>query len=295
VVGLLAYGWFDTSFQPPRKTVAEISGDPIKLADLVPYSALESFDAGGRISPSAGLNSKIRDTVVRSYASELGVEVTAEEIDDVVISQFDAIPPGASEPADTLSEAGRIALGAFLGAFQVTENDYREWLAGRIYVSELQSHFSDAAPQAAEQVFVEWIVTASTVTAQAAVDRIIAGEEFADVADDLTDDLTIARVGSGPGGVVGWVPQGAIEELDSILFAEDLVQDELIGPLVTGFGSIVLRVTDGPSEQPVDPDMRESLAANAFQSWLDAKVQEAVREQRGLTLDDAEWVIDQIL
>lgn len=290
VVALLGYGWFDTSFQPPRKTIAEVSGESIKLADIVPYSALEAFDAGGTLNPETGLNSLIRDTVVRTYASEFGVEVTGEEIDSAIISRFEALPADASEPVDALTDDGRAALDSFLGVFNVSEDDYRQWLAGRLYVSELQDHFNEVSPEIAEQVSVEWIITASTVTAQEAVDRITAGEEFATVADELTTESVI----SGPGGVVGWVPQGAIEELDTILFAEELVLNELIGPLVTSAGSVVLRVNDGPSEQPVDPVMRGFVAANAFQSWLNTKVLEAAVDSDGLTREDSQWVIDQI-
>jgi hypothetical protein len=291
VVALLAYGWFVSSFQPPRTTVAEISGSSLKLSDLVSYTALESFDAGGTLDPSTGLNSLIRDTVTKAYAAELGVEVTSDELDETIITRFDSIPPDASEPLDALTDTGRAALDVFLAAFSVSEDEYREWLAGRLYVSELQAHFNDIAPEVAEQVFVEWIVTASTVPAQEAVDRINAGEDFATVADELSAESVIAEAG----GVVGWVPEGAILELDSILFSDQLVLNELIGPLVTSAGSVVLRVTDGPSEQPLEPLMRGFLSANSLQSWLDEKVLEAVVESDGLSTDDVQWVIDQII
>jgi hypothetical protein len=290
VVLLLAYGWFSTAYQPPRKTIAEVAGQPIKLADLVPYTQLEATTSGS-LSPQAGLNSLIRDAMTRAYAPELGIEVTAAEIDASIIARFDAIPADASEPADSLSVAGLAAYDLFLDAFNLTNDEYRQWLAGRFYTSELQEHFSSESPENAEQVFVEWIITASTVTAQTAVDRINAGEEFAIVADALTTETVI----SGAGGQVGWVPRGAIEELDSVLFSDELVLNELVGPLVTTAGSVVLRVSDGPSEQPVDPIMQGFVASNAFQSWLDAKVLEAIVESGGLSNDDAQWVIDQIL
>ena len=291
ILALLAYGWFSNFYQPPRRTIAEIGGDAIKLRNLVSYSTLESFDAAGTLNPGTGLNALIRDAVVRRNAPELGIEVTAEEIDASVITRFDSTPVDAPEPVDTLTTEGRGAFDGFLGTFNVSESDYRQWLTGRLYVSELQEHFNDKIPDNARQVSVEWIVTASTVTAQEALDRITAGEEFAAVADELSSD----RVVAGPGGLVGWVPRGAIEELDPILFSEELALNELIGPLVTSAGSIVLRVNDGPSEQPVTAVMRGFLATNALQNWLEAKVAEADVVTDGLSIDDAQWVIDQIL
>lgn len=291
VVTLLGYGWFETSFQPPRKTIAQISGEQIKLAEIVPYSALEAVAAGGTLSPEVGLNSFIRNALVRTYASELGIEVTDKEIEDAVISRFEPVLPDAPEPGNLLTETGRASLDSFLGAIRVNEDDYREWLAGTLYFNELANHFEAEAPEVEEQVFVEWIIGESTVTAQQAFDRIIAGEEFADVANDLTVEQMI----SGPGGVIGWVPKGAIEELDSVFFSEDLVLNDLIGPLITSAGSVVIRVTDGPSEQPVTPVMQNFLSVNAFQSWMDTKAVQSAFESEGLTLEDSQWVIDQIL
>jgi hypothetical protein len=290
VIGLLGYGWFSSAYQPPRTTIAEVSGLPIKLADLVPYTQLEATISGS-LNPQVGLTSLIRDAVIGAYAPELGVEVTATDIDAGIITRFDAIPLNASEPADSLSGTGQAAYDLFLGTSNLTEDEYRPWLGGRLYSSRLQEHFNSESPENAEQVFVEWIITASTVTAQKAVDRINAGEEFAVVADALSAETVI----SGADGQVGWVPRGAIEELDSILFADDLVLNELIGPFATTAGSVVLRVNDGPSEQPVDLSMRSRVASNAFQSWLDAKVLEAIVKSDGFSNDDAQWVIDQIL
>jgi hypothetical protein len=292
VIVLLAYGWFSSAYQPPRKTIAEVSGQPITLADLVPYTQLES-SISGYLNPQSSLNSLIRDAVTRAYAHELGVEVTATDIDATIITQFDAIPPDASVPADSLSETGMATYEQFLGTLNVTKDEYRPWLAGRLYASELQVYFESESPGIAEQVFLEWIITGSTVTGQQAIDRVNAGENFALVAEELNEE----KVVSNGEGQVGWVPRGVIQELDSILFADDLVLNELIGPLVTTAGSVVLRVKEGPSEQPVDATMRELASSSAFQSWLDAKVLDAIVDfdTNGLASDDAQWVIDQIL
>jgi hypothetical protein len=291
VIALLAYGWFSSAYQPPRRTVAEVSGQPVKLAALVPYTQLEWFSSGS-LDPQVSLNNLILDSVTQMYAPELGIEVTSTDIDASIITRFDAIPPDASVPADSLSDTGIGSYELFLASFNVTvsEDDYRQWLGGRLYINELQAYFNSQTPENADQVFVEWIITASTVTGQQAVDRIDAGEEFAVVADEITADTTISRAG----GQVGWVPRGAIKELDSILFADDLALNELIGPVITNAGSVVLRVTEGPSEQPVSAIMQGLVASNAFQSWLDEKVLEATLEFDGLSRDDAQWVIDQI-
>ena len=178
-----------------------------------------------------------------------------------------------------------------LTTFSITEADYREWLRGKMYLEKLQTHFIEAAPETAEQVFIEWIITPSSVTAQEAIDRHGAGEAFADLADELTGPTPF----SGEKGVVGWVPQGAFTELDPFLFSAEIELNTLIGPLTTSFGSMVVRVTDGPAEQPIEESMRSLLGGTNLQVWLDAQVVDAAIENLGLTVDDANWVIDQVI
>jgi len=290
VIGLLGYGWFDSSFQPPRKTVGTVSGSPIKLADLVPYTALDSFGTNGSLRPDSALNNRVRDIVIARTAGTIGVDVTDQDLTQNLIDRFEG-PVDASETLDALTETGRVALDLFLTTFSVAEADYRKWLRGRIYLGKLQTHFIETAPETAEQVFIEWIITTSSVTAQEAIDRHDAGEAFADLADELTGPTRF----SGEGGVVGWVPQGAFTELDPFLFGAEIALNVPIGPLTTSSGSMVVRVTDGPAEQPIEESMRSLLGGTNLQVWLDAQVVDAVVENLGLTVDDSNWVIDQII
>ncbi|MCH8848380.1 MAG: hypothetical protein IIC32_05335, partial [Chloroflexi bacterium] len=68
---------------------------------------------------------------------------------------------------------------------------------------------------------------------------------------------------------------------------------EPIGPLVTTVGSVVLLVSDGPSEQPLDDEMRDLLGQTEFQEWLNEQTLELVTLLE-LDFDDAQWVVDQL-
>ena len=292
LVLILGVGWFLSSFQPPRRTVATIAGNEIKLREVVAYTALATVRGSGTLRPDLALNDLVRDRVVSARAADLGVIVTDEEIDRSLAASFEPVPPGSTQPADTLTEAGRSSLDLFLSAIAVSEDQYRGWLAGNLYVIELQDFFRDQQPDVAEQVFVEWIVTASTNDGRTAIGRIVdEGEDFGTVADDLNTEFVLA----GPGGEVGWVPQGAIPELDPVLFGPELELNTVIGPLSTSLGSIILRVTDGPAEQPLSDLMREFVAADEFQDWLDDAVNVTLETPVSLSIGDFEWVIDQIV
>ena len=292
LVGLLAVGWFVSSFQPPRRVVAEIAGEPVRLRDVIAYTKLE-FLTSGQLAPATvatARNIYTRDHLLRLQAGDLGVTVTPAEVEEALALRFEPPAPPDVERSVVLTEAGRGFLQEFLDAVDVTVDDYRAWTEGQMLADALVQHFGDAEPESVEQVFVHWIIAANSVDAQTAADRIAGGEEFAAVAAELNIDRVIAD----EAGEVGWVPRGAFPEFDGLLFDPELEVGEPIGPLVTTVGSVVLLVSDGPSEQPLDPDNRELLGRTAFREWLDEQTVELV-SLLDFGFDDAEWVLDHLV
>ena len=290
LVGLLALGWYDSSFQPPRRVVAEIDGEPVRLRDVIAYTRLEFLTPGrlGATTVVAARNAYVRDRLLRLRAGELGVTVTPADVEEAIALQFEPPAPPDAERSTVLTEEGRRFLRLFLDDVRVAEDDYRAWREGQLLAEAFGHHFGDALPENIEQVFMHWIVAANSVDAQTALDRVAAGEEFGAVAADLSIDRLIADAD----GEIGWVPRGAFPEFDGVLFNPQLEVGELIGPLVTTIGSVILLVTDGPSEQPLDHDMRDVVGQTAFREWLEEQ-SEAV-ELIEFDIDDAEWVLDQL-
>ena len=294
LVGVLAVGWYVGSFQPPRRVIAEVNGEPVRVRDLVAYTRLEGFPTGfySTATVATARNSYIRDRILRLRASTLGVTVTAADVEESIAIRFEP-PPGPEEPrAVVLSEEGRELLAGFLDNenLDVREADYRSWIEGGLLVGAVSDHFAAELPEAVEQVFVHWIIASDSVNAQAAFDRVEAGEEFASVAADLNVELALA----GETGEVGWVPRGAFPEFDILLFDPDLELGGAIGPLVTTVGSIVIRVTDGPSEQPLEDEMRVLVSQSSLQEWMDGQTDELV-DVSDLSIDDALWVLDRVI
>lgn len=288
IVGLLALGWYVSSFQPPRSVVAEIDGEPVRLGDVVAYTKLVRLTTG-QLAPTTARNVYVRDSVLRLRAGELGVTVTAADVEETLALRFEPPAPPDVEPSVVLTEPGLEFLQEFLDAVDITDGDYRAWTEGQLLTAAFARHFADAQPESIEQVFVHWIVAATSVDAQTALDRIAGGQEFAAVAMDLSVDTVIAD----EAGEVGWVPRGAFPEFDTWLFDPELEVGEPIGPLVTTIGSVILLVTDGPSEQPLEDEMRDLLGQTEFQEWLDEQTLELVNLLE-LDLDDAQWVVDQL-
>ena len=286
---ILGFGWFFSSFQPPRRVVAVIGEETVQLRDLLPYVRLDAA-ATLTVQPQNALYNYIRDALFEQRGPSMGVTVSREEVDAAIAQMFElpASDPDAPLP-EVLGEEGRERFDDFLEGLDVTEADYRSWAKGQLAQVALQNMFETLQQAEQEQVNLEWIVAENSALGQEAVERIQGGEGFADVAADLNIELSIAD----ESGVVGWVPRGAFGELDDTIFAEDLEVGAAVGPLNTTLGSMVLRVTEGPSAQPLTDEMRSLIANAAFQLWLETLAAELVPELT-MSTDDANWVVNHL-
>ncbi len=288
LVAMLAVGWYMNQYRVPRKVVAEIDGVQYQLRDVLPYAMLDA-SVTGSFTPDQGLNNLLGDGIIERKGSEIGAVIEPGAVESTIVRRFEPSSEGEeAEPPAGLSEEGRESFESYLELFGVTEDDYRAWTAGQLRREAALEHFDIQAPETTEQVHVEWIVTTNVTDARDAVVRLEEGEEFAEVAGELNEDLFFADAE----GVVGWVPEGVLQsDVDSLLFAEGVEQGEVQGPNTTGLGTIVFRITDGPADQPLTGVMRELWAQNDFQEWIDAQ---AFGMLYYFTTDDAQWLVDQL-
>lgn len=288
LVAMLSVGWYFNSYRVPRKVVAEIEGVQYQLREVLPYTLLDA-SVTGSFAPDQGLNNLLGDGIIERKVDEIGGEIDLADVDADIVRQFELLPEGEeTEPPTSLSEDGSEAFERFLDIVGVGEDDYRAWLTGQLRRASALEYFSAEAPEMTEQVHVEWLVTQNVTTARGAVSRLEEGEEFADVAGELNEDFLF----SDAEGVVGWVPEGVLQsDVDGVLFAESIEQGEVQGPHTTALGTIVFRITDGPSDEPLTGVMRELWAQNDFQQWVDSQ---AVGLLYSFTADDAQWLVDQL-
>ena len=285
---MLAVGWYFNQYRVPRKVVAEIDGVQYQLRDVLPYALL---DAGvtGSFAPDQGLNNLLGDGIIERNIAEVGGDIELGAVEAEIARQYEeASGEEGAEPPTELSADGREAFENFLVFLGVDEEAYRAWLEGQLRRQAALEYFSDEAPETTEQIHVEWIITGTVTNARTAASRLEEGEEFAEVAEDLNEDFIF----SDAEGVVGWVPEGVLQaDVEGVLFAEGIEQGEVQGPHTTGLGTIVFRITDGPSDEPLTGIMRELWAQNEFQAWVDGQ---SVGLEYYFTSDDAQWLVDQL-
>ena len=288
LAAMLAAGWYFNSYQPPRKVVAEIDGVQYQLREALPYALLDAWVTGSFV-PEQGLNNMVGDGIIERRSAEIGADIDPAEVGEEIVRVFEPGLDPEADPPDDLSAEGRELFDEFLGSVGVDEDEYRTWIEGQLRRQSALEYFSAEAPETTEQIHVEWIVTQNVTTAREAMSRLEDGEEFADVAADLNEDVLFSDRETG---VLGWVPEGVLQsDVDAVLFAEGIEQGEVQGTHTTAIGTIVFRITDGPSDEPLTGVMRELWAQNDFQAWID---EQTVALQYYFTQDDARWLVDRL-
>ena len=148
-------------------------------------------------------------------------------------------------------------------------SQYEEIVTSLALEDKLREQLASTVPAEGEQVDLLILQTATRETAQAALDRINSGEEFQDVAQEVS-----VHTSKQVGGEFGWAPRGLLpKSIEDVVFAltgrSQVVQDNL--------GFFVFEVRD-KQPRPID----ESLKERVVQSQLNETIT-ATRTAAGVT------------
>jgi parvulin-like peptidyl-prolyl isomerase len=149
----------------------------------------------------------------------------------------------------------------------LSEAKYHQLIKAGLLLDKVRGHFADQVPTDAEQVNVSHIQTDTQDEAQAAVERLDAGEEFALVASEVsTDTFTAAN-----GGQLGWVLEGDLTsrygpELEAAAFS--LSPGDYSQPISSTFGFHVIIVNER-SLRPLDGFRLQAQQQQAYFEWLE--------------------------
>ncbi|MGB9592978.1 MAG: peptidylprolyl isomerase, partial [Anaerolineae bacterium] len=122
-----------------------------------------------------------------------------------------------------------------------------------------------SVPDAAEQVHARHILLASEQDAQAALRRIQAGEDFAKVAREMSQD----EITRADGGDLGFFPKGMLsvpKEIEDAAFA--LQPGQVSGIVRSPYGYHIIQVLERQAGRPLPPDVYQAMKQKAFDDWL---------------------------
>ncbi len=198
---------------------------------------------------------------IRQGAPRYVIEVTPDEIDEMLRD----IARGENE---TISESEFKAwYRNELNETKFSDTEYRELVRTSLLAYRLNAYLIERIPTVAEQVHLYIILLPSFEDTEAALTRIEDGEDFSELARELSLDEESAE----QGGDFGWWPQGALEpNLGWVAFHLEISQ--VSDPILIdeeGQQYVICMVTEKQSARDVEEDKLEVLKRVIFQVWLD--------------------------
>ena len=251
---------------PGEPLAAIVNGQPIPLADyqqlLAEYEAAlvgRGFDLdteeGQQMLAQASrqvLDVMIEQVLIEQAAAREKVTVTDGELDAVI--QRDIEEGGGAEK-----------FAAWLQANGWTEEDYRKRLRSQLLTSKMIERVTSSVPTTAEQVHARHILVATEAEAQSILNQLLAGADFATLAQQYSlDEATEVN-----GGDLGFFPRGMLlaPEVEDAAFS--LQPGQISGVIASQFGYHIVQVLERVPDYPLSEDALSALRDRAFRQWVD--------------------------
>ena len=262
VLGIALFGYYQTKIRPKGETVVQVGGRSFSLRYMerrLRYD-VRNGNTGYLANPSQAPNMLInevgREELMRQGAPEKGVDLSDAAI-DAEIRTREEVPDDADR--DTFAAA----YGEAVRSSGLSTQGYRDVIAADLAGQALQLKFQEEAPKAADQVRFRLISLAIEDEAKAALDRLRNGEDFAVVAQEVSQDAA----SRDSGGERDWTPRGLLDPaLDEALFSLEIDQTS---DIITGEnGLFIVQVLERQTQRETTDGQRSALASQAMQTWL---------------------------
>ncbi len=322
VVLVLAFGYYQEYVVKPSQPVAIVNGKSITRRDyqaLVLYERYQMASTLGSIQsqlamldptaedqqflvqylqqqqqqlqmqaaaiPSQALEEMIDDELIRQEAARRGLQVTAEELQSEIETQFgyERNPPTPTPTPITATETITVTPTPTQAPmteeqFQTNYNEYvvalrknvkfseaafRRLFESSLYRTKLQEALGQEVPTTAEQVHARHILVATEEEAKKVVERLEAGESFEALAKELSTDTS----NKDEGGDLGWFGRGTmVTEFEDAAFA--LQPGQTSDPVQTSYGYHIIYMIERDANRPLDEDTLAQKRSSALEDWL---------------------------
>ncbi|MDH7487960.1 MAG: peptidylprolyl isomerase [Anaerolineae bacterium] len=198
------------------------------------------------------LNSLIELALIQQAAARMGISISDEQL-EAHVQETVASGGGEEKFQEWLAESG------------ITPEEFREQLRAELQTEMVIQQVTGSVPDKAEQVHARHILLASEQDAQAALRRIQAGEDFAKVAREMSQD----EITRADGGDLDFFPKGMLsvpKEIEDAAFA--LQPGQVSGIVRSPHGYHIVQVLERQAGRPLPPDVYQAMKQKAFDDWL---------------------------
>jgi parvulin-like peptidyl-prolyl isomerase len=280
--GIIGFGffqdWYEEHVQRPKSTAVQVGETTFdldyfarRLKLLIAEFGLQEQPEQASLAVSLTANTLGREELLLQRApADLGVSVTPEEME---LAIGDLLGLTQSDP-----EAFAAALEEGLKGSDLSEEEYRRMMEAKLLTSKVQEVFSLSVPETVEQVRMRQILVGTEDEARSVLERLDAGEDFGELARELSLDEATKE----EGGERGWVDSAtedegrerewlARDELDLSYAVKvfDLEVGTLSEPIAGPGGYFIFEVEEKEAEREVTPEQRTRISSSYFTHWLD--------------------------
>lgn len=288
-LGVIGYGWYQTQIKPLGKTVLQIGETKFSLAHVERRMRLE-LDQNPGYQGQALV--QLPDNVVAQLenegrlleaAGELNLTVTEEEL--------------ATDIRERGSLAADVEPGVFADEFRrqveeshLHEGEYRQMLTANLLGNKARSYFTYLAPRAEPQVLYRWIVVDNQDSADEVQQRLVAGEDFTTVGQEVSLDPTRAEKKTTD---EDWSPKGFFP---STSVEKYLFEDGQVGQrsdiIAVGDFSYIVELVDRDDDRQLGDAQRARVGERELAAWLEGV---DVRVTKDFTIEDASRALNDVL
>lgn len=265
-VGVIGFGYWDTHVRPKGETVLKVGDQSYSFGYFerrVKYAVVQSDyylpqDTQTLTSLLQVLVSQVgREELTRQGARELRISVTDQEIDNEIARQ-EEVPSGAAREE---------FLAAYRDAVRksgLSTEDYRRVIEAGLLRDKVRQMFLENAPDTADQVRFRLIQVATEQEAQDVIARLDAGEDFGDLARELSLDTTSKE----QGGEQDWVvPETLISQVREPLAQLEIGQRS--EPIAVSQGFLVVEPLERAANRETTDVQKQAIADSDVAAWLD--------------------------
>jgi parvulin-like peptidyl-prolyl isomerase len=209
------------------------------------------------------LNGLIEQAIIEQFAAAAGIVVTDDELEKAVQESI-ALGQGQESFEEWLAEN------------EMTIEGFRETQRSQIIARKMIEHITATVPTTAEQVHARYIRTSDSAKAQALLDELRGGANFAALAQQASEDASTAA----NGGDLGWFPRDVpLMPPQVVETAFALNAGEISDVVESEQGYYVIKVEAREASRPLTPEMLLYARQRAFESWLAEQWGNAVIER----------------
>jgi len=290
VLGIIGFGWYQTQIRPLSKTVLAVGDTKFNLAHLERRMELE-LDENSFYTRDTFI--QLPDIMYERLVEEGKLLEVGPTLPSITLTEEDL----AAEIRARGGLADDVEPDVFAAEFRnqvddsgLKENEYRQMLQAEILRDKVRAFFTFAAPTEAEQVRARWIVVDSQEQADAAIQRLAAGEDFVEVGRDVS--LDVPRVEQGA-AEEDWFPRGALgnDNLEEFLFDQAAPGDRS-GIVPTGDLFYIAVLLDHEESRTLDDVQRANVGEREMREWLDGV---DVTVDRNFSQEDAVRALDDVI